>query len=419
MSDIQFWALAEKITDAVDNDQSLIIDSEDWNKVKRISAVKYKWPKWADSTIPWPKWNTWATWPQWPQGIQGIQGIQWLDWKTVLNWTVDPTTEWVDWDFYINTNTNFIFWPKTTWAWGSWTSLVWPAWSWSWDMLAATYDPTNINWDAFNQDNMVDGITNKNYTATEKTKLSWIENNATADQTALEIKTAYESNANTNAFTDAEKTKLSNQSWTNTWDETTTTLWNTINWATAKTTPVDADMLWLMDSAASNVLKKLSWANVKATLKAYFDTLYNNYVLPTASTTVLGWVKVDWTTITITGWTISSAWWWWSVTTLDMLEVTWTQSTWIISSYRVSQWWTLAKFSAYLEVAPTGANFTIDLKINWITQATATITAWTNSWTTTTFTSNVLTEWDLVTYNITSIGSLVAWADLTVLTNLA
>lgn len=44
--------------------------------------------------------------------------------------------------------------------------------------------------------------------------------------------------------------------------------------ATAKTTPVDADMLGISDSAASNVLKKLSWANIKATLKAYFDTLY-------------------------------------------------------------------------------------------------------------------------------------------------
>lgn len=43
----------------------------------------------------------------------------------------------------------------------------------------------------------------------DKTKLDGIEAGATADQTAGEIKTAYESNADTNAFTDAEKTKLS------------------------------------------------------------------------------------------------------------------------------------------------------------------------------------------------------------------
>jgi hypothetical protein len=47
-----------------------------------------------------------------------------------------------------------------------------------------------------------------------------------------------------------------------------------INGATAKTTPVDADTVGLIDSAASNVLKKLSWSNIKATLKTYFDTLY-------------------------------------------------------------------------------------------------------------------------------------------------
>lgn len=48
-----------------------------------------------------------------------------------------------------------------------------------------------------------------------------------------------------------------------------------INAATSKTTPVDADELGLVDSAASNVLKKLTWANLKATLKTYFDTLYS------------------------------------------------------------------------------------------------------------------------------------------------
>lgn len=43
---------------------------------------------------------------------------------------------------------------------------------------------------------------------------------------------------------------------------------------TAKTTPVDADVVTIWDSAASWVRKKLSWANVKATLKTYFDSLY-------------------------------------------------------------------------------------------------------------------------------------------------
>ncbi len=50
--------------------------------------------------------------------------------------------------------------------------------------------------------------------------------------------------------------------------------------ATSKTTPVDADELPLVDSAASNVLKKLTWANLKATAKTYFDTLYAPIALP-------------------------------------------------------------------------------------------------------------------------------------------
>ena len=47
-----------------------------------------------------------------------------------------------------------------------------------------------------------------------------------------------------------------------------------ISGATTKTTPVDADTVALSDSAASGALKKLSWANIKATLKAYLDTIY-------------------------------------------------------------------------------------------------------------------------------------------------
>ncbi len=55
---------------------------------------------------------------------------------------------------------------------------------------------------------------------------------------------------------------------------TSTNFGSFINGLTGKTTPVDADYIGLMDSAASNVLKKLSWANVKVILKAYFDTVY-------------------------------------------------------------------------------------------------------------------------------------------------
>lgn len=44
--------------------------------------------------------------------------------------------------------------------------------------------------------------------------------------------------------------------------------------ASNKTAPVDADELPLVDSAASWGLAKLTWASVKATLKTYFDTLY-------------------------------------------------------------------------------------------------------------------------------------------------
>ena len=49
-----------------------------------------------------------------------------------------------------------------------------------------------------------------------------VEDGATADQSNAEIKTAYEANADTNAFTDAEKTVVGNTSGTNTGDQSLT-----------------------------------------------------------------------------------------------------------------------------------------------------------------------------------------------------
>ena len=45
-----------------------------------------------------------------------------------------------------------------------------------------------------------------------------------------------------------------------------------INNKTDKTTPIDTDNLLIEESGG--LFKKLSWANIKATLKTYFDTLY-------------------------------------------------------------------------------------------------------------------------------------------------
>lgn len=44
--------------------------------------------------------------------------------------------------------------------------------------------------------------------------------------------------------------------------------------ATGKDTPIDADSFGLINSAASNALNNLTWANVKVTLKSYFDGIY-------------------------------------------------------------------------------------------------------------------------------------------------
>ena len=90
-------------------------------------------------------------------------------------------------------------------------------------------------------DNLSSGTTNKVYTATEQTKLAGIASGA--DVTSA------------------------------------TNIASITHGAGTKATPVDNDEFGFIDSAASNILKKLSWANIKAALKAYFDPIY----LPTRS----------------------------------------------------------------------------------------------------------------------------------------
>lgn len=62
-----------------------------------------------------------------------------------------------------------------------------------------------------------------------------------------------------------------------------------IHLATAKTTLAGADEFGIVDSAASNVIKRISWTNVVAVLKTYFDSIYavlGGYVTLTGAETL-------------------------------------------------------------------------------------------------------------------------------------
>lgn len=58
-----------------------------------------------------------------------------------------------------------------------------------------------------------------------------------------------------------------------------------VHGSSAKTTPVDADTLALIDSAASNDLKKLSWSNLKAAIKSYYDSASSTFTNKSISLT--------------------------------------------------------------------------------------------------------------------------------------
>ena len=66
---------------------------------------------------------------------------------------------------------------------------------------------------------------------------------------------------------------------------TATLVGSAINSATSKSTPVDADEIGILDSAASFVLKKFTWANLKSTFLTYWYSIFNGWIPDTATWT--------------------------------------------------------------------------------------------------------------------------------------
>ena len=102
------------------------------------------------------------------------------------------------------------------------------------------------------------GLTQNNFTNALKSKLDNIENNATADQSNSEIKTAYEANSDTNAFTDALLNKLNGIA------------------ASANNYSISADLLDEDNMASNSATKVPSQQSVKAYVDANSsDTTYS------------------------------------------------------------------------------------------------------------------------------------------------
>ena len=147
--------------------------------------------------------------------------------------------------------------------------------AWWWDMLASTYDPTTVAWDAFDMDNMAEWTTNKILTGAERTILGNTSNTNSWDQTSIAWITGTTAQFNTALSDWSFSTWWGTATWTNTWDQTTIA-W--ITWTTAEFNTALSDWsfaTWWWTASGTNT-GDMSDANVKTAYENNADT--NAYV---------------------------------------------------------------------------------------------------------------------------------------------
>jgi hypothetical protein len=136
-------------------------------------------------------------------------------------------------------------------------------------------------------DDITEGSTNKFISVADQTKLSGIETNATRDQSGAEIKSLYEAESDTNAFTDTEKSKLSGI-------EASADVTDAVNVEAAGA---------LMDSEVDADIKTLSLP-ASTTISAFGASLVDDADAATARTTLgvdqAGWANLSGRKIALT-----------------------------------------------------------------------------------------------------------------------
>lgn len=126
-----------------------------------------------------------------------------------------------------------------------------------------------------------------------------------------------------------------------------------ISAAAAKTAPDDADIFPSLDSSASFILKKWSWANLKAAAKTYFDTLYGS--LATTNAWSKGQRAAAATALSISGGTVT-----WNLADGNYRELSVTGNFTLNLPSDVA---TYPRQSGYIEITNTGA-FTMSVAAN-------------------------------------------------------
>ncbi len=126
-------------------------------------------------------------------------------------------------------------------------------------------------------------------TASQVRTILNVEDGATADQSDAEIKTAYENNADTNAFTDLEKSKLAgiDNSATANPNAIETDASGEISALTEKASPVSGDHLLIEDSADSDSKKRVQIGNLPASTPAA-DSITNTELANMSADTIKG-----------------------------------------------------------------------------------------------------------------------------------
>ena len=138
MADKLFIDFPEKIIFA-DDDVSIIADSEDSYKVKKIKKSTMKWDTWATPVSVDFVWddmvfvkddsNT-VTLEDAKITLKGETWNDWVDWAVIFETIWIPSNSiWVDWDRAFDTSVNAYVYIKIAWTWALKNSLRWDTWA--------------------------------------------------------------------------------------------------------------------------------------------------------------------------------------------------------------------------------------------------------------------------------------------------